>query len=257
MFPQDSWLRRELSKSLLSSWLEEINTHLAKQAEGKMFGALVGYLPQSHHLPPEAQYFDSKRNLVVIRAYSGQLCGVWNWPGWAPTLLDHTQVAAESWRVQYRLHRLSLKINKFQQGYDLGDSEELKQLRHERTLLSRHHANTLRDHTYLYNLKGESCRLSEWWPKASTGVGDCCAPKLLSYASRFKIEPIAMAEFWIGTQPKHKPAILIESLALGGSHINSHQDLNFYEPCLKRCQPILPYLLGQKVLAESPHTSKE
>ena len=253
MFPQDSWLRQELSKSLLSSWLEEINTYLSIKDEGKMFGALVGYLPQGFDLPTEAKYFDYKRDLVLIRAYSGQMCGVWNWPGWAPTLLNHTQVAAESWRVQYRLHCLSLNIKKLQEDHGIADSEELKLLRRERTLLSRHHANTLRDHTYLYNLKGESCRLSEWWPKASTGVGDCCAPKLLSYASRFKIKPIAMAEFWIGAQTKQKPAKVIESLVLEGSLTDSDQSLNFYEPCLNRCQPILSYLLGLTSLAESPH----
>ena len=32
-----------------------------------------------------------------------------------------------------------------------------------------------------------------------TGTGDCCAPKLLQFASRHNLKPIGLAEFWIGT----------------------------------------------------------
>lgn len=253
MFSQDSWLRHELVESLLESWLIEINHHISLQHEGKMFGALVGYLPKGKPLPHAAKYLDQKQRLVMIRAYSGQLCGVWNWPGWAPTLLDHTQVAAESWRVQYQLHRLSIKIKVLQQIGHESSSEELKQLRQNRTVLSRYHANTLRNHTFLYSLRGDSCRLSEWWPKASTGVGDCCAPKLLSYAARFNIRPNALAEFWLGVKPNSAPAKIIESLTLNSARIDSSQVIDFYEACVSRCQPILPYLLGEKELSESPH----
>ena len=259
MFSQDAWLRQELVSTLLNTWLTEIQELLADQTEGKMFGALVGHLPNHCKLPTNVHYLDQQQGLVVIRAYSGQCCGVWHWPSWVPSLLDHVQVASESWRTQYQLHCLSHKIKALQEQVShpaLSSQElllELSTLRQQRTQVSRQHAQTLREFTYLHNVRGESCRLSEWWPKAPTGVGECCAPKLLSYASKVGIQPLALAEFWIGATPKRPPAQMIESLKLESPQFSQIKQVDFYEPCLSRCQPILPYLLAQKTLLESPH----
>lgn len=34
------------------------------------------------------------------------------------------------------------------------------------------------------------------------GAGECAAPKLLQYAYKHQLKPIAMAEFWWGDSPK-------------------------------------------------------
>jgi tRNA pseudouridine32 synthase/23S rRNA pseudouridine746 synthase len=64
------------------------------------------------------------------------------------------------------------------------------------------------------------------------GAGECCAPKLLHYAFKYQLKPIAIAEFWWGASPK--------------SEIRKHQQ--FYPACMGKCQPILAHMLeGMKV----------
>ena len=63
-----------------------------------------------------------------------------------------------------------------------------------------------------------------------TGTGDCCAPKLFSYAFEKKIEPVSMDEVYFGRDTKHK--------------INGVS----YPPCDERCGYILPSILGLEIL---------
>ncbi|MCB9177483.1 MAG: hypothetical protein H6648_10005 [Caldilineae bacterium] len=60
-----------------------------------------------------------------------------------------------------------------------------------------------------------------------SGVGDCCAPKLIGWASRLGYTPIGLAEFWFGSPP---PA--------GGRR---HGEL--YGACARACQPLLGFML--------------
>lgn len=55
------------------------------------------------------------------------------------------------------------------------------------------------------------------------GAGECCAPKLLQYAFKNKLKPIALAEFWWGKSPN--------------SEIRTHKQ--FYPSCNSKCKPIL------------------
>jgi tRNA pseudouridine32 synthase/23S rRNA pseudouridine746 synthase len=55
------------------------------------------------------------------------------------------------------------------------------------------------------------------------GAGECAAPKLLHYAFKHNLKPIAMAEFWWGQSPK--------------SEIRKHKQ--FYPACKGKCEPIL------------------
>ena len=63
-----------------------------------------------------------------------------------------------------------------------------------------------------------------------TGTGDCCAPKLLSYAFENKLEIVSMDEVYFGRDTAHKKN--------GVS----------YPPCDERCGYILPYILGLEIL---------
>lgn len=55
------------------------------------------------------------------------------------------------------------------------------------------------------------------------GAGECAAPKLLHYAFKNDLKPIAMAEFWWGQSPK--------------SEVRKHKQ--FYPACKSKCEPIL------------------
>ena len=63
-----------------------------------------------------------------------------------------------------------------------------------------------------------------------TGIGDCCAPKLLSYAFSKKLIPISLDEVYFGQNTKNK------------------ENGKSYPPCDERCGILLPYLLGLKIL---------
>ena len=59
------------------------------------------------------------------------------------------------------------------------------------------------------------------------GAGECCAPKLLYYALTHGLQPLALAEFWVGAAP----------------HNEIRQEGTFYTPCSGRCVPILKHML--------------
>ena len=63
-----------------------------------------------------------------------------------------------------------------------------------------------------------------------TGTGDCCAPKLLSYAFANGLEPVSMDEVYYGRNTANK--------------INGIS----YPPCDERCGYILPSILGLEIL---------
>ncbi len=77
------------------------------------------------------------------------------------------------------------------------------------------------------------------------GAGECAAPKLLQYAYKHHLKPIAMAEFWWGTSP--------------ASEVRKHK--HFYPACKSKCDPILSHMLqGLKVdpnpMLENPAQGK-
>lgn len=93
-----------------------------------------------------------------------------------------------------------------------------------RTFLQQIHA------TYaLANARGEHRGLAEIFAPAAPpgGAGDCAAPKLLAYAYRHGLRPLALAEIWCGAPP-----------AAGG-----RRDGMFYPACRGKCGPILAHML--------------
>lgn len=63
-----------------------------------------------------------------------------------------------------------------------------------------------------------------------TGTGDCCAPKLLTYAFSHGLEPVSMDEVYYGRDTAHK----VKGIS--------------YAPCDERCGYILPEILGLEIL---------
>ena len=59
------------------------------------------------------------------------------------------------------------------------------------------------------------------------GTGDCAAPKLLNYAFRHKLKPLAMGEFWYGRPSE--TAVRVQG--------------HFYPSCTSKCGPLLNYML--------------
>ncbi len=63
-------------------------------------------------------------------------------------------------------------------------------------------------------------------------AGECAAPKLLQYAFKNRLKPIALAEFWWGNPIKTQ----------------EREHNLFYPACKNKCRPILEYMLGDTEL---------
>ncbi len=69
-----------------------------------------------------------------------------------------------------------------------------------------------------------------------SAAGECAAPKLLQYAFKNQLKPIAMAEFWWGNSPQ--------------SQIRKHA--HYYPSCQGKCKPILGHMLHGMEVDEDP-----
>ena len=90
----------------------------------------------------------------------------------------------------------------------------------------------------LPNGAGEERPLREIFAPAEPpgGAGDCAAPKLLAYAYRHGLEPIAIAEVWVGPPPP----------------TGDRRDGQYYPACRGKCGPILAHMLEGLDSDEAP-----
>lgn len=72
-----------------------------------------------------------------------------------------------------------------------------------------------------------------------SGAGECAAPKLLHYAYKHQLHPLALAEFWWGSPPQ--------------TIIRKHG--HYYPSCKSKCKPILEHML--KGLSVEPNALEE
>lgn len=79
-----------------------------------------------------------------------------------------------------------------------------------------------------------------------TGTGDCCAPKLLSYAFENDFVPLSLAETKLQFVMKENKCILKENQEF--RTIEKKSELELFPPCKARCDLILPDILGLNIL---------
>ncbi len=84
----------------------------------------------------------------------------------------------------------------------------------------------------MLNAKGETKTLLQIFDEHSSamppaGAGECAAPKMLQYAYAHKMQPLCMAEFWIGASPVGEV----------------RRDGCYYASCKGKCGPILGFML--------------
>jgi tRNA pseudouridine32 synthase/23S rRNA pseudouridine746 synthase len=107
---------------------------------------------------------------------------------------------------------------------------KMQALKQQRRELSRTLQTQMHNAYVLTNFTGETRSLREIITEGAmpTGIGDCCAPKLLHYAATNDLKPLAMAEFWWGHPSPDGYKIQGE----------------FYGACTERCQPLMGFLLS-------------
>ncbi len=112
-------------------------------------------------------------------------------------------------------------------------------LKKQRRELSRTLQTQMHSAYVLTNFAGETRSLRELITEGAmpTGMGDCCAPKLLHYAATNNLTPLAMAEFWWGNP------------SADGYKIQGE----FCGACVERCQPLMGFLLSGRRSPPASH----
>lgn len=114
---------------------------------------------------------------------------------------------------------------------------ELKEIRKQHSAALQ---KQLFEQTQFLNIKGDYKNVLQIFKEGKHGyppaaAGECAAPKLLQYALKHKLKPIAISEFWWGQTPK----------SMERSHTN------LYPACKDKCRPILQYMLGNDNLFQA------
>lgn len=141
------------------------------------------------------------------------------------------------------IRRATKRMKEELEPYELewnGHLKALESARKERREKSAALQKKIFDHFSFLNARGEERSLLKIFGDVvpPAGAGECAAPRLLQYAYLHGYKPIAMGEFWYGTEK------------LG------RRNWEFYPSCKGKCGPILRHMLqGLKVDSTSFHTS--
>ena len=150
-----------------------------------------------------------------------------------PSIVSSEKIDKALEENDFKIHELTDQINKLTLVNKT--SPEIKALSEKRTSLT---DESLRKVFSLYEFiryDGKKISLNKIIQAHNnhlppTGTGDCCAPKLLSYAFEHGLEPVSMDEVYYGRDTAHKT---------NGTS---------YAPCDERCGYILPEILGLEIL---------
>ena len=122
---------------------------------------------------------------------------------------------------------------------------EIESLKKSRASMS----ETLQDWIFqqykVHNSYGEESSIAEIFASQGIvppgGTGECAAPKLLEFAYRNNLEPVAMGEFWYGKSPE--------------TAVRTHG--HFYPSCTSKCGPLLGYMMrGLDLHSDTVQTSE-
>ena len=147
-----------------------------------------------------------------------------------PSLVSANEIDSALCENDLEIHQLTDKINQLEK-----ENPERKLLIKKRTKLTDDSLNKVFSLYSFCCFDGKKKTLNDIIAEHGgclppTGTGDCCAPKLLSYAFENQLEIISMDEVYFGRDTVNKS---------GGFS---------YPPCDERCGYILPSILGIEIL---------
>jgi len=187
---------------------------------GKMFGALVVQ--------------EEDKVISYLGTVSGKLDGGSTCSKFIPSIFDES--AGDNF-ISKGLIEVTQIGNQIKAATDQSEINSLKEKRKQRSIGLQ---KRLFENYNFLNLSGQQKNVLEIFKNSSHGnppsaSGECAAPKLLQYAIRHRLRPIALAEFWWGNPSK-----------------NGEKKQNvFYPACKDRCRPILEYMLEDTGLYDS------
>jgi len=223
--------------------VEEVKQYLTSQTEwqhnfgiseaqegtviGKMFGVLVVQTPANE--------------LGYLAAFSGKLAGGNFHAKFVPPVYDSLVEGDFLNRGMLNLSQINKEINLLE-AMNLEENilqiATLKKQRKENSIALQ---DKIFEQYHFLNQAGEEKSLNQIFKdslhvKPSSGAGECATPKLLQYAFKHQLKPIAMAEFWWGLSPKS----------------STWKHGTFYPACKEKCAPILGHMLKGMVVDEKP-----
>ncbi len=152
-----------------------------------------------------------------------------------PPVVSSLEINNALQKNDLQIHLLTNKINA---SKNCEEVETLKANRKKltdeslRNVFSLYEFNTADGNTVLLEdiIKNQQAKKEYAGKLPRTGTGDCCAPKLLSYAFKNVFVPVSLDEVYYGRDTATK-----------------HNGIS-YEPCDERCGYILPSILGLEIL---------
>ena len=140
----------------------------------------------------------------------------------------------DKWKVQ--LDSLSQEISKIE--------NTIASLKSKRAEMSDELQRWIFNNTFVHNALGQTSNIWDLFQDGGLippgGTGDCAAPKLLEYAFKHGLHPLAMGEFWYGKSPD--------------TAVRTHG--HFYPSCTSKCGPLLGYMMkGLEVMPDAKSIS--
>ena len=135
-------------------------------------------------------------------------------------------------KAEFRRRRISWeeKIKELQDRHDAFNKEIIR-LKEERAVRSDALQQWIFEQYKVLNAKGEEASIKEIFSRKGLtppgGTGECAAPKLLNYAYRNGMRPVAMGEFWYGQ--------------VSQTAVRTHG--RFYPSCTSKCGPLLEFMM--------------
>ena len=115
-------------------------------------------------------------------------------------------------------------------------NETIETLKRQRAAMSDGLQDWIFRQYIVHNSLGEESSIAEVFANQGIvppgGTGECAAPKLLEYAFRNGLRPLAMGEFWYGKSPQ--------------TAVRTHG--HFYPSCTSKCGPLLRFMLKGQTL---------
>jgi tRNA pseudouridine32 synthase / 23S rRNA pseudouridine746 synthase len=187
--------------------------------KGKMFGVLV--------------VRNAAGELGYLAAYSGKLADPKADSRFVPSVFDASCDNFFINRGMAELTHINEQLDVLAGSTEIADLETSDQLRLLRRIKSAGLQQKLFDHYLFLNAAKKEASITVIFDRYSTkkpptAAGECAAPKLLHYAFKNDLKPLAIAEFWWGASP--------------ASHQRIHKE--FYPACEDKCRTILTYMLG-------------
>ena len=239
-----SFLPTEPAATICKDLIEQLDTHKNlcldnKSSDSENFFSTERLFTQGHMFGILTCIHPETKERIILKAFSGQYFGSWNCSGWTPSLIDEKKYIAHILSSDSKIKEITNEILLCKKN-DPYNTKKIATLKQQRKKYSQDSLKTIYKLYRFTNNQHQELTFEDIaqyffyeekdFISIPTGTGDCCAPKLFSYAYKNNLIPESLAEFYYGKETATK----------------KHKE--FYPPCREKCRFILPLLLGLDII---------